>query len=145
MKADTVFSLSSSPSTPDKIRPIDDCFIVDPSQSFASIPIDTRSLPLRTLATLYGEKSGIHLRVESTEPAFQFYTGKFIDVPAWQAGKGEDGVEYEGGEGYNPNSGVCIEPSRYVDCAARQEWRNQCLLKRGEIFGARSRYWAWRD
>jgi aldose 1-epimerase len=137
----TTFTLTKG----EEVRPIDDCFIVDPNVPSESIPIDTRSTPLRTNATIHSEKTGITLRVESTEPAFQLYTGKWCDVPAWKAGKGPDGVEYEGGEGYGSGAGVCVEPSRYVDAPSRKEWRSQALLKRGEVFGAKIRYWAWRD
>lgn len=48
----------------------------------ATIPIDTRSLPLKKLGSFHHPVSGVHLEVHSTEPAFQFYTGKYIDVPA---------------------------------------------------------------
>ena len=41
-------------------------------------------------------------------------------------------------------AGIAIEPSRYVD-ATRKEWRGQFLLKKGEVWGARSRYRAWKD
>ena len=116
---------------------IDDCFIMNPSP--ASIPLDTRPLPLRTLATLYHPHTGLHLEVESTEPAFQFYTGKFMDVKECETSWGEK-VEKRG-----KRSGICIEPSRYVDAAGREEWRGMCLLKRGEVFGARSVYRAWKD
>ena len=133
------FPLSTA-SNPD-ILPIDDCFIIDTDP--ASIPLDTRSHPLRQLALVKGRKTKIVLKVESTEPAFQFYTGKFLDVPPWKAGKGEDGKEYEGGEGWGKFSGFCVEPSRYVDAANRDEWRGMCLLKRGETFGFKTRYWAF--
>ncbi|MCJ1442478.1 MAG: hypothetical protein MMC23_002973 [Stictis urceolatum] len=135
----------SSPNTPfplstpsGSIRPIDDCFILNSTPS--SIPLDTRPLELQTLATLHGDKSGLNLRVESTEPAFQFYTGITVDVPAWDAGEGRDG-----GQGFGGGSGVCVEPSRYVNAAGSEEWRGMCLLKRAGVFGARSRYWGWKD
>lgn len=41
-------------------------------------------------------------------------------------------------------AGIAIELSRYVD-APREEWRGQCLLKRGEVWGARSQYRAWKE
>ena len=144
----TPFYLTSptdaSSSSPDSLVTIDDCFILPP-YSPQGIPIDTRSLPLRELATLRGDISKINLRVESTEPAFQFYTGAWIDVPAWAKGKGADGKEYDGGVGYGPGAGVCVEPSRWVDCVSRDEWRGMGLLKKGEVFGARIRYVAWTE
>ena len=41
-------------------------------------------------------------------------------------------------------AGIAIEPSRYVD-APREEWRGQCLLKKGEVWGAKSQYRAWKE
>ena len=43
-----------------------------------------------------------------------------------------------------PRAGIAVEPSRYVD-AQREEWRGQCLLKRGEVWGAKSQYRAWKE
>lgn len=42
-----------------------------------------------------------------------------------------------------PRSGIAVEPSRYVDCAGREEWRGQCRVRRGEVWGARSVYSGW--
>ena len=67
-----------------------------------------------------------------------------MDIPAWEAGKAV-GVEYPAGEGWGPHAGFCIEPSRYVDAVSRPEWRGMCLLKRGSVFGSRTRYWAWKE
>ena len=77
--------------------------------------------------------------VESTEPAFQFYTGEHIDVPELTDSKGRK-VEKRG-----PRAGIAIEPSRYVDCPGREEWRGQCRLRKGEVWGARSVYRAWKE
>ena len=105
----------------------------DPS----SIPKDTRTQPLRRLVTLSHPDTDLHLEVLSTEPAFQFYTGEHIDVPALESSTGEE-IPARG-----PRAGIAVEPSRYVD-AQRKEWRGQCLLKQGEVWGARSQYRAWK-
>ncbi|KAI9873804.1 MAG: hypothetical protein M1830_010589 [Pleopsidium flavum] len=126
----TPFTLGHS--TPD----LDDCFIMNSSP--ASIPLDTRPLPLKTLATLHHPSTGLHLEIQSTEPAFQFYTGKYIDVPEIDMGDGKK-LPARG-----PRSGICVEPSRYVNCAGREEWRGMCLLRKGEVWGARSVYRAWK-
>jgi len=110
---------------------IDDCFIVDPSLA-SSIPLDTRSSPLTKLVAAYHPKTGIHFEVLSTEPAFQFYTGKYIDVPA------VEGLEKRGAR-----SGFCVEPSRYVNAINVPEWRDQVLLKKGEVYGSRIVYRGW--
>ena len=110
---------------------IDDCFVVDTDPS--SIPLDTRSRPLHRLAALYHPVTGLHLEVDSTEPAFQFYTGKHINVPA-----------AEGSPARGPRSGICIEPSRYVNAPNVPEWRQQMLTKKGQVWGAKSVYRAWK-
>ena len=118
-----------------KTRAIDDCFVLpEYFENQASIAIDTRSQPLQDLATLKGDKTGIVLKIQSTEPAFQFYTGKFTDVGP-----------YPGGQGYGTFSGFCVEPSRFVNAAGKQDWRSQVLLRKGETFGARNKYWAWKE
>ncbi len=110
---------------------IDDCFVVN--EDVKSIPIDTRSEPLTKLVSASHPKSNIHLEVLSTEPAFQFYTGKYIDVPAVA------GLPARG-----KRSGFCVEPSRYVNACNVDEWKDTMLLKKGEKYGCRIVYRAWK-
>ncbi|KAI1851329.1 hypothetical protein JX265_000437 [Neoarthrinium moseri] len=112
---------------------IDDCFVV-PSTSPSSVPVDTRSQALTKLVSASHPDSGIHLEVLSTEPAFQFYTGKYIDVPA------VEGVPARGAR-----SGFCVEPSRFVNAANVDEWKGQVLLKKGEKYGSRTVYRSWKQ
>ncbi len=127
-RPNTTFTLGAkSPS-------FDDCFVLNPKDN---IPLDTRSLPLRRLVTISHPDTKLHLEVLSTEPAFQFYTGEGIDVPELETSKGVK-VPAKG-----PRAGIAIEPSRYVD-APREEWRSQCLLKKGQVWGAKSKYRAWK-
>jgi len=111
---------------------VDDCFVFDTPPS--SVPIDTRSQPLKALVTASHPATGIHLEVLSTEPAFQFYTGKYIDVPA-----------VEGLPSRKPRSGFCVEPSRYVNAPNVPEWKDMVLLKKGQLYGSRTIYRVWRD
>ena len=128
-KPNTTFFLgSSSPS-------FDDCFVLDPPNI---IPLDTRTLPLRTLVRMSHPATKLNLEILSTEPAFQFYTGEHIEVPELESSSGEK-IPAKG-----PRAGIAVEPSRYVD-APRKEWRGQCLLKRGEVWGAKSQYRAWKE
>ncbi|KAK2629125.1 hypothetical protein QTJ16_002228 [Diplocarpon rosae] len=127
LKANTAFTLGNT--LPD----IDDCFVVGPS-STSCIPLDTRVSPLRKLVSAYHPATKIHLEVLSTEPAFQFYTGKYIDVP-----------EVEGVKARGARSGFCVEPSRYVNAVNVQEWRDQVVLKKGEVYGSRIVYKGWSD
>jgi len=111
---------------------IDDCFIVNEAPT--SVPIDTRSLPLTKLVTAEHPESKIHLEVYSTEPAFQFYTGKYIDVP-----------EVAGLPARAARSGFCVEPSRWVNACNVDDWKSQMLLKKGEKYGCRIVYRAWKE
>jgi aldose 1-epimerase len=84
--------------------------------------------------TAYHPETKIHLDVLSTEPAFQFYTGKYIGVP-----------EVEGVAAREARSGFCVEPSRYVNAVNVPEWRGQVILKKGEAYGSRIVYRGWSD
>lgn len=109
---------------------IDDCFVANTDPS--SIPIDTRSSPLQKLASFYHPESKIHLEIHSTEPAFQFYTGKYIDVPA------VGDVSARG-----VRSGFCVEPSRYVNAVNVPEYKSMMTLKKGEKYGTKIVYRGW--
>lgn len=109
---------------------IDDCFVANTDPS--SIPIDTRSSPLQKLASFYHPESKIHLEVHSTEPAFQFYTGKYIDVPA----VGDLSAR-------GARSGFCVEPSRYVNAINIPEYKSMMVLKKGEKYGTKIVYRGW--
>ncbi|KAL2261387.1 hypothetical protein VTK26DRAFT_4257 [Humicola hyalothermophila] len=111
---------------------IDDCFVIN--ENAGSVPIDTRGLPLTKLVSAHHPDSKVHLEVYSTEPAFQFYTGKYISVP-----------EVPGVPARGPRSGFCVEPSRYVNACNVDEWKSQVLLKKGEKYGCRIVYRAWKE
>ncbi|GMF60702.1 unnamed protein product [Phytophthora fragariaefolia] len=109
---------------------VDHCFLM--THDSKSIPLDTRELPLQLLVTAEHPDSKIHLEVLSTEPAFQFYTGFWNDVPA-VAGQPARGSR----------SGFAVEPGRFVNAINTPEWRNQMLLPKGEKFGSRIIYRVW--
>jgi aldose 1-epimerase len=111
---------------------IDDCFVVDPEN--LAIPLDTRASPLTRLVAAFHPSTGVHFEVLSTEPAFQFYTGKYINVPA--VGELPERA---------PRSGFCVEPSRYVNAINEEKWRSQVVLKKGEVYGSRIVYRGWSD
>lgn len=130
----------------------DDCFVLPPRQGppddydgiAATVPLDTRPLPLRTLCKLNHPDTGLNLVIESTEPAFQFYTGEGLDVPPLNKVEGQ--MEAGMTESMGSRKGIAIEPSRFVDAAGRKEWRGMCLLRKGEgVWGSRSRYRAWKE
>jgi aldose 1-epimerase len=109
---------------------VDDCFVVNESLE----TLDTRSSELNSLVKAYHPDTKIHLEVLSTEPAFQFYTGKYISVP-----------KVEGAEARGPRSGFCVEPSRFVNAINVPEWKGQVVLKKGEVYGSRIVYRGWSD
>ncbi|KAF4556203.1 Aldose 1-epimerase-like protein 2 [Elsinoe fawcettii] len=115
-----------------KTEPVfDDCFVlrdVDPSK----VSLDTREGEMKKLASFWHPETKIRFEVESTEPAFQFYTGEFIDL------------EYEG-QVFKKRAGFCVEASRYIDAAGKKEWAPQVTMKRGDVWGSRTIYRAWKD
>ena len=112
---------------------IDHCFVVDAGSAAGDVPLDTRARTLTRLVAASHPASGVHLEVLSTEPAFQFYTGKFIDVPA-----------VEGAPARGPRAAFCVEPSRYVNAVNEDRWKSQVLLAKGQKYGARTVYKAWK-
>ncbi|KAF2723389.1 aldose 1-epimerase [Polychaeton citri CBS 116435] len=110
----------------------DHCFIVDEDAS--NIPLDTRGRELKKLCSFYHPSTKIHLEALSTEPAFQFYAGLHIDVPAT-----------DGAPALGSRAGFCIEASRYVNAINNDAWRNQVVLKKGQVWGARTTYRAWKE
>lgn len=111
---------------------IDEVFVVEPDAS--KVPLDTRELPVRRLAQFSNARTGLHLEVHSTEPAFQFYTGKYIHVPS-----------INGAPAHGEGAGFCVEPSRFVNAINEPAWRSMVLLKKGQIFGCKNVYKAWKE
>lgn len=111
---------------------IDDCFVLETDVS--KIPLDTRNQPLKRLAQFSHPSTGLHLEVHSTEPAFQFYTGKYIDVP-----------QVEGAPPRGECAGFCVEPGRFINAVNEPAWRSMCLLKKGQVFGCKNVYKAWKE
>jgi aldose 1-epimerase len=109
--------------------------VPDPSD----VPIDTRSRPLTTIARASHPDTGIHLEVLTTEPSFQVYTGRYVDVPETTA---EDGTKVPA---RGKRAGFCIEPSRYINAVNVPEFRDMVVLKQGEKYGARILYRAWSE
>ncbi|KAL5594310.1 hypothetical protein BROUX41_001252 [Berkeleyomyces rouxiae] len=113
---------------------LDDCFVLDATAAAGSVPLDTRAEPLRLLVAARHPASGVSLQVLSTEPAFQFYTGEYVRVPP------VGGLPARGAR-----SGFCCEPGRFVNAVNEEAWRAQVVLGKGQTFGARTVYRAWKD
>jgi len=110
----------------------DHCFIMNTDP--ASVPLDTRSQPLKKLCSFYHPNTKLHFEALSTEPAFQYYTGLFINVPEM------DGLPARG-----PRSGMCIEASRYVNAINDPKWRGMVVLKKGQTWGSKTVYRGWQE
>lgn len=110
----------------------DHCFIMNTDP--ASVPLDTRSQPLKKLCSFYHPNTKIHFEAHSTEPAFQYYSGLFINVPEM------DGLPARG-----PRSGMCIEASRYVNAINDPKWRGMVVLKKGQTWGSKTVYRGWQE
>ena len=110
----------------------DHCFIINDDP--ASVKVDTRKEPMQKLISLYHPGTKIHFEALSTEPAFQFYCGRFIDVP-----------EMDGMPARGPRSGMCIEASRYVNAINEEKWKHMVVLKKGQLWGSRTVYRGWKS
>ena len=110
----------------------DNGFIMETDPS--KVPLDTRTQPLKVLAQFTHPDTQLHVEIHSTEPAFQFYTGEYIDVPA-----------VGGQPALGKCAGFAVEPSRYVNAVNVPEWRPMCLLKKGMLYGCKNVYKAWKE
>ncbi|KAK5456863.1 hypothetical protein LTS15_004643 [Exophiala xenobiotica] len=110
---------------------IDHCFVVDTDTH--DLPLDTRQRPLKPLISVSHPKTKLHLDILSTEPSFQFYTGRHIN----QAATGDTPAR-------GPRAGFCVEAARYINAINVPEWKNQVVLKRGQLWGAKTVHKAWK-
>lgn len=101
----------------------------------ASITPDTRLSPLKNCARFFHPTTKIHLDVFSTDPAFQFYTGKYLDVAA----------RPDGSPARGPRSGFCVEPSRYVNAANVDTWKGMTVIRKGKAYGSKIVFKAWQS
>lgn len=83
-------------------------------------PVGDKSL--KVAAVVRGD-SGLQLRVLSTEPGVQFYTGNFLDG----SNKGK------GGAVYKKHGGFCLEPQHFPD-SINQPTFPSVVLSPGETY-----------
>ncbi|MBN1498546.1 MAG: galactose mutarotase [Spirochaetes bacterium] len=76
-------------------------------------------------AEVEGEKTGIKLRVYSDQPGIQFYSGKFVNVPA-----GKSGTSHKAFDGF------CLEPQNYPDAPNHADFPSS-VLNPGEKYQKR--------
>lgn len=97
----------------------DDCFIIDE----AGCGTDTRASELKELLHATVPGSSVGLKVFSTDPSFQLYTG--------------DGVATEG---FSARSGFCVEPARFTNAVNVPDWAPQVILRKGNTYGSIFKY-----
>jgi aldose 1-epimerase len=76
---------------------------------------------LRELAELFSPDSGLRLKVRSTQPALQVYTGDHLDAP------------------FSPRQGIALEAQRFPD-APNQKGFPSAVLVPGEIYREQTIY-----
>ncbi len=95
----------------------DHCFIIDEYDG-----------ELKSVATIFDPQSGRMMRVETTEPSVQFYTGNFMDADL--KGKGKQ---------YGPRMAFCIESQHYPDSPNHPVFPGT-RLNSDEVFRSETRY-----
>jgi len=100
------------------IRLMRDGAPVSYDQNFVSAP--TKSEQARPMAILRSPRNGVTLKVSSTEPGVQFYTGRKLDVPV----PGLDGRRY------GPFAGCCFEPQFFPDAINHAGFQSPTLRPR---------------
>ena len=80
---------------------------------------------LRPCATVTDAESGRTLRVETTEPGVQFYSGNFLD--GTRTGKS--------GKAYKPREGFCLETQHFPD-SPHQDHFPSTVLRPGETYAS---------
>ena len=86
---------------------------------------------LQTFAVLKGDKSGICMEAQTTQPGVQLYTGNFVDTDTAPFGKG--------GLRYPRYAGLCLETQHYP-CSPNYEHFPVTVLHPGEIFRQQTVY-----
>ncbi len=80
--------------------------------------------PLRAVAALSGPRSGLTLKLATTEPGLQVYTGAALSTGATPGLTGTP---------YGPYAGVALEPQVWPD-APNRRWSAMARLRPGEVY-----------
>ena len=80
-------------------------------------------------AEVYEPTSGIVMRLFTTEPGLQFFSGNFNTI----SNKGKDE------KAYIPRSGFCLEPQHFPNSPNRQDFPSS-LIKPGDMYQSTTRY-----
>ena len=84
---------------------------------------------LREVARARDPKSGRELVMESDQPGLQFYCGSFLD-----------GRDRGKGATYEQYAGFCLESQKFPYAINVPTWRNQVVLRAGELYRHRMVY-----
>ncbi|MEP6645889.1 MAG: aldose epimerase family protein [Saprospiraceae bacterium] len=85
--------------------------------------LNNKGNKLSDAARLYDPKSGRVLRVVTSEPGIQLYTGNYLD----------DLISGKNGASYHPHSGVCLETQQYPDSPNHPEFPS-IVLRPDEVY-----------
>lgn len=79
-------------------------------------------------AEAWSSSTDLKLEVRTTEPALQFYTGKFIP-----------GVQGKEGVAYKPFMGFCLETQQFINAINMPQFPST-ILRPGELYSHRTMY-----
>ncbi len=85
--------------------------------------LDKNSGDLSLAATLLDPKSGREVKIYTTQPGIQFYSGNFLD----------GSIKGKGGKVYGKNYGLCLETQHFPDSPNHPDFPNT-ILKPGEEY-----------
>lgn len=85
--------------------------------------IDKSAAELATAAEVYDRSSGRALRMLTTEPGVQFYTGNFLD----------GSIVGKVGAAYGPRAGFCLEAQHFPDSPNKPQFPST-ILRPGEVY-----------
>ncbi len=83
--------------------------------------------PLRLAAVLFDKSSGRRMRILTTEPGIQFYSGNFLT-----------GAKGKAGKTYAHQSGLCLETQHFPDSINQPKFPS-VVLKPGDTFTSQTR------
>ncbi|MBE0647644.1 MAG: galactose mutarotase [Bacteroidales bacterium] len=78
---------------------------------------------LSLAATLLDPKSGREVKIYTTQPGIQFYSGNFLD----------GSIKGKGGKAYGQHSGLCLETQHFPDSPNHSTFPNT-ILKPGDVY-----------
>ena len=91
--------------------------------------LDNQSGDMALAATLYEPESGRLMKVFTTEPGLQFYSGNFLD----------GSLIGKSGKNYVYRGGLCLETQHYPDSPNQPQFPNT-ILRPGEVYQTRTVY-----